>query len=51
MRIIYESVCLSEFQIDLASSIDFLQNLVSFGLGIASSFNFSDSLVFFYGAF
>ena len=50
MRIIPESVSLSELQIDLASSIALLQNLVFSGLGIASSFNFSDSFVFFSGA-
>ena len=50
MRIIPESVSLSELKIDLASFIALLQNLVFSGLGIASSFNFSDSFVFFSGA-
>ena len=50
IRIILEYVFLSELQIDLASSIALLPNLVFSRLGIASSFNFSDSLVFFYGA-
>ena len=50
IRIILEYVFLSELQIDLASFIALLQNLVFSRLGIASSFNFSDSLVFFYGA-
>ena len=50
MRIIPESVSLSKLQIDLASSIALLQNLVFSRLSIASSFNFSDSFVFFSGA-
>ena len=50
MRIIPKSVSLSELQIDLASSIALLQNSVFFGLGIVSSFNFSNSLVLFSGA-
>ena len=50
MRIIPEFVYLSKFQIDLASSIALLPNLVFSELGIASSFNFSDSFVFFSGA-
>ena len=44
MRIIPESVSLYELNIDLASSIVLLQNLVFSRLGIASSFNFSDFL-------
>ena len=47
MRIIHESVSLFELQIDLASSIALLPNLVFSGHGISSSFNFSDSLIFF----
>ena len=50
MRIILEFASLSELQIDLASSVAFLLDLVFSGLGIASSFNSSDSLVFSYGA-
>ena len=50
MRIIPEFVYLSELQIDLASSIALLPNLVFSRLGITSSFNFSHSLVFFFGA-
>ena len=50
MRIIPESVSLSKLQIDLASSITLLQNLVFSRLSIASFFNFSDSFVFFSGA-
>ena len=49
MRIIPESVSFYELQIDLASSISLLPNLVFFGLGIASPFNFSNSIVFFSG--
>ena len=47
MRIILEFVSLFELQIDLASTITLLPNFVFYGVGIASSFNFSDSLVFF----
>ena len=47
MRIILESISLFELQIDLASVITLLPNFVFYGVGIASSFNFSDSLVFF----
>ena len=43
MRIIHEYVFLSELQIDLASSIALLPNLIFSGLGIASSFNFSST--------
>ena len=50
MRLILEFVSLSKLQIDLASFIAVLPNLVFFGLGIASSFNFFDSLVFFSSA-
>ena len=50
MRIIPEFVSLFELQIDLASSIALLPNLVFSRLGIASSFNFYYSLVFFSGA-
>ena len=50
MKIIHESVSLSELQKDLASSIALLPNLVFSGLGISSSFNFCDSFVFFSGA-
>ena len=50
MRIITKYFSLSELQIDLASSIALLPILVFSGLGIASLFNFSDSLVFFSGA-
>ena len=44
MRIIPESWY--ELQIDLASSISLLPNFVLSQLGIASSFNFFDPLVF-----
>ena len=50
MRIILEYVSLSELQIDLASYIALLPNLVFSGLGIAFSLNFSNSLVFFSSA-
>ena len=50
MRIILEYVSLSELQIDLASFVALLPYLVFFGLGIASSFNLFDSLVFFSSA-
>ena len=46
MRIIPESFSLSELLTDLVSSIALLPNFVFFRLGVASSFNFSDSLVF-----
>ena len=49
MRIILEFVSLPELQIELASFIVLLPNLVFFGIGIAFSFNFFDSLVFIYG--
>ena len=49
MRIIPEFVSLPELQIELASFIVLLPNLVFLGIGIAFSFNFFDSLVFIYG--
>ena len=51
MRISPESVSLSGLQIDLSSSIALLPNLVFSKPGMASSFNFSDFVVFFYGAY
>ena len=50
MRIVLEFVFLSELQTDLASSVTLLPNFIFFRLGVASSFNFSDSLVFSSGA-
>ena len=52
MRIIPESVSLSKLQIDLVSSIALLPIWFSLDyIGIASSFNFFDSLVFFSSAY
>ena len=48
--IILEFVSLIELQIGLTSSVALLPNFIFFGIGIAFSFNFSDFLVFFYGA-
>ena len=50
MRIIHECVSLSKLQIDSTSYVAFPQILVFFGLGIASSFRFFDSLVSSFGA-
>ena len=50
MRIIHVCVSLSELQIDSTSYVAFPLNLVLFGLGIASSFRFFDSLVSSFGA-
>ena len=46
MRIVLEFISLSKLRTDLASSVTLLPNIIFFGLGVASSFNFYDSLVF-----
>ena len=50
MRIIPKYVSLSGLKLDLASSVALLPNLIFSRLGIVSSFDFSDSLVFFSSA-
>ena len=50
MRIVLEFVSLSELRTDLASSVTLLPNFIFFRLGVSSSFNFFDSLVFSSGA-